>query len=364
MPDTHEVTIAPVWTIRSPDGQTLAPRVLELLVQVHEHGSLAGACVAAGGTSYRHAWQLVRQAEALFGQPLLVMARGKGSRLTPLGEKLVWADRRIHARLSPLLATLGSELDAEIGKLLSSAQARLRIHASHGFAVQALQGLLGTAGIACELKYCGAAEALASLQNGACELAGFHVPLGEFEAPTLAHYGSWLAPRTQRIIDVTTRRQGLMVAAGNPKKIYDIADLARPDVRFINRQEGSGTRFLLDLMLRRQGLDAARIRGYEQCEFTHAAVAAFIASDMADAGFGVEVPARQFKLEFMPMQRERYFLLCDERTLDAPPVRQLLDLLRGEAFHAAVDKLPGYDAATAGRVLTLDAAFDALPRKA
>lgn len=362
----HQVSISPEWTIRSPNGATLSPRVVELLVQVHEHGSLSGACTAAGA-SYRHAWQLLREGEALFGEPLLVMARGKGSQLTALGEKLVWADRRIAARLSPLLDTLASELSAEIGKVLATVPNRLRVHASHGFAVQALHELLTQQGVAHELKYCGSAEALASLNNGGCELAGFHVPIGAHEAEAVAHYSPWFNPRQHRVIMVATRRQGLIVAAGNPKKIYELRDLLRPGLRFINRQPGSGTRFLLDLLLRQGGLDPAAIHGYEQCEFTHAAVAAYVASGMADAGFGVEVPARQFKLEFIPAQVERYFLLCDEKMLDTPAVREVLSILRGEAFQAAVTRLPGYRAEGAGEVTGVDESFPsyhaALPRR-
>ncbi|GAP37430.1 substrate-binding domain-containing protein [Piscinibacter sakaiensis] len=352
----HEVRIRPVWTLNRSDGDALSPRVVELLVRVHEHGSLARACEAAA-LSYRHAWQLLREGEALFGEPLLTMERGKGSRLTPLGEKLVWADRRIAARLSPLLDTLASELHAEIAKVLAAPPPRLRIHASHGFAVQALHGLLQQQGLAHELKYCGTAEALGSLNSGGCEVAGFHVPLGEHEAAAVAHYAAWFRPRSQRLIGVATRRQGLVVAAGNPKKIYSVEDLARPDVRFVNRQPGSGTRFLLDQMLRRHGVDPARVRGHEQCEYTHAAVAAYVASDMADAGFGLEAPARQFALEFIPCQTERYFLLCDERTLETPALQALRAVLAGPDFKAAVDQLPGYRPDGAGEVSTLEDSF-------
>lgn len=354
-----QVSIDPVWTIRHADGRSLGPRVVDLLVKVDEHGSLAGACTAIGA-SYRHAWQLLREGEAVFGQPLLVMARGKGSQLTALGERLVWAQRRIQARLSPALDSLASEVSAEIDKALSVAPARLRIHASHGFAVQALHDMLGRDGLAHELKYCGSAEALTSLSNGRCEVAGFHVPIGEFEAVAVEHYRPWFQRRSQRVIHLATRRQGLMVAPGNPKRLYDVGDLVRPEVRFINRQPGSGTRYLLDLMLQQRGIDSAAIHGYEQCEFTHAAVAAFVASGMADAGFGVEVPAREFKLEFLPAQQERYCLLCDARSLDGPDIARLLELLRSEAYRAAVNRLPGYAADNAGTVTTLDEAFPTL----
>jgi molybdate transport repressor ModE-like protein len=339
----HQVSIKPQWTISRPGGAALAERTVALLVSVAEHGSLLQACQAMQ-VSYRHAWQLIRQGEALLGAPLLHMERGKGSSLSPLAEKLVWADRRIAARLSPMLDSLASELQAELDRVLMSVPPLLRIHASHGFAIEALHEALGRAGIVNELRYCGSSEAVASLAVGGCEVAGFHVPRGEFEAAGVAHYAQWLKPESQKLIGIATRRLGLMVAKGDPKKVYGIRDLARPDLRFINRQSGSGTRFLLDLLLKKEGVDAARVRGYEQCEMTHAAVAAYVASGMADVGFGVETPARHFKLDFVPIQTERYFLLCEERSLEAPALRAMLAIVQGDEFKATVNRLPGYQA--------------------
>jgi molybdate-binding protein len=128
-------------------------------------------------------------------------------------------------------------------------------------------------------------------------------------------------------------------------------------VRFINRQPGSGTRFLLDLLLEREGIASADIKGYEQCELTHAAVAAFVASGMADAGYGVETPARQFKLDFVPSQTERYFLLCNEAALASPAVQQMLEILRSSAFQEAVNSLPGYSTNDTGSVADWNATF-------
>ncbi len=355
----QKVTIQPRWSIQGAQGDMLPQRVVDVLVDVHQHGSLSRACQVSG-TSYRHAWQLIRQGEALFGRPLLTMERGKGSRLTPLGEKLVWADQRINARLSPLFASLASELEAEIEKVCAPALSLLQIHANHGFAVETLRSFLAAASVPHELKYCGSVEAVAALHAQACDVAGFAVPLGEFEPPVVAHHAQWLSAKSQKIIHVTTRQQGLMVAPGNPLKLYEAGHLLRPGVRFINRQPGSGTRLLLDLMLRKQGLAPGAIHGYEQCEFTHAAVAAFVASGMADVGFGVETPARRFRLDFIPLHTERYFLLCDERTMDTPPVRQMLDILRSEAFKEAVNELPGYRAEGSGSVMSLDEAFETM----
>jgi molybdate transport repressor ModE-like protein len=339
----YRISIQPQWTIRSAEGGALAQRIVALLVGVADQGSLLKACQSLQ-VSYRHAWQLIREGEALLGAPLLHMERGRGSSLSPLAEKLVWADRRIAARLSPMLDSLASELQAEIDRSMLGAATPLRIHASHGFAIEALHEALGRAGIANELRYCGSSEAVASLAMEGCEVAGFHVPQGEFEAAGVAHYAQWLKPASQKLISLATRRLGLMLASGDPKKIYGIRDLARPELRFINRQSGSGTRFLLDLLLHKEGVDPAQIRGYEQCELTHAAVAAYVASGMADVGFGVETPARQFKLDFVPIQTERYFLLCDARSLESAAMRDMLRILRSEEFKATVNRLPGYHA--------------------
>ncbi|MEO6973547.1 MAG: substrate-binding domain-containing protein [Rhodoferax sp.] len=355
----HEITIKPRWIIRRPGGPALPLRVIELLAKVHEFGSLASACKASG-MSYRHAWELLREAEQVFGDALIVMQRGKGSTLTALGEKLVWADRRVGARLSPLLDSLASELGAEIEKVLSPAPALLRIHASHGYSVKALHDFLGAAGVPNELKYRGSLEAVVALHNDECDVAGFHVPLGEFEVPTLKHYRPWLTLRSQKIINIVTRRQGLIVARGNPKEIYQVKDLARPDVRFINRQASSGTRLLLDLQLEKEGIEPTLIKGYEQCEYTHAAVAAFVASGMADAGYGIETPARQFKLDFIPGQTERYCLMCQEKALGSSAIQKMLAILRSNDYTAAVNQLPGYRTSESGIVVELDQVFSAL----
>ena len=352
------ISIKPVWTIQDIDGHVLPPRLLDLLVQVHAHGSLLSACQQLG-LSYRHAWDLVRQGEAQFNATLLHMERGKGSKLTALGEKLVWADHRIHARLGPVLDSLASELAAEIAQMLSTAPPVLRIQASHGFAIERLIHGLLQGGLAVEHKYGSSTAAAAALHDGACDLAGLHLPIGPLQAPALALYEPWLQTPGLQVIDIATRRQGLMVAAGNPRKVYELADLLRPEVRFINREVGSGTRHLLEGLLRQAGLAATGIANFEQGEFTHAAVAAFVASGMADVAFGLETPARQFRLDFIPLASERYFLLCHESTLALPQLQAVLTLLRSDAFQHEINTLPGYQAVASGRLTPIREAFAA-----
>ena len=95
-----KVQIQPKWTLHAADGRPLPPKLIELLLGVHATGSLAAACRELG-LSYRYAWGLLQDSQSLFGAPLLRMARGRGARLTALGERLVWAEQRIAARLAP-----------------------------------------------------------------------------------------------------------------------------------------------------------------------------------------------------------------------------------------------------------------------
>ncbi|NEX62132.1 substrate-binding domain-containing protein [Noviherbaspirillum galbum] len=352
----HKVTITPTWTLTDGEGRQLPYRVVELLTHVEEHGSLQEAARVMG-VSYRHSWGLLHEAEQTLGASLLDMARGRHARLTPLAQRFVWADRRIKARLSPALDSLSSEMEQEVRAILSSSGRALRLHASHGFAVEQLNLFLTNAGCALDLKYRPSFDAVAALAAGGCDMAGFHLPIGRFEPAMAAHYRRWLRPERQRVIHVARRRQGLMVQRGNPKKIYAIEDLARPDVRFINRQIGSGTRLLMELMLESSGISPEQVTGHDQNELTHAAVAACVASGMADVAFGVETPARRFDLEFLPLQSERYMLLADVQLLDPADLERVVNIMSADTYRRVVSALPGYDGSEAGRLQRIEDIF-------
>ncbi|MGO4262352.1 substrate-binding domain-containing protein [Lysobacter sp. TAB13] len=351
-----KVLIQPKWTLHAADGRPLPPKLIDLLLGVHATGSLAAACRDLD-LSYRYAWGLLQSSRSLFGAPLLRMTRGRGATLTALGESLVWADQRIAARLAPTLDSLASEVEVELGRVLSAQAAPPRLHAAHGFAVETLRRFLDEADVAVDLKYRSPGEALAALRSGDCDLAGVHLPIGEFERDILSHYADRIDPVGDRALHLATRRIGLIVAPGNPKRIRTLADLLREDVRFIHRQHGSGARLLLERMLAKQGHSIREIRGCGIDELTHAAVAAYVASGMADAGFGLETPARRYGLEFLPIASEHYFFLVREQTLTAPALAEVMAILHSERFRQELGLLPGYDADRCGTVQDLFEAF-------
>lgn len=352
-----KVYIRPHWEISVQGKAPLdTADLLGLLLSIQDTGSIAQAAKTVG-LSYRYAWGLLRAAEGLFGEQLLQTGRGRGTALTPLAHTLVWADRRIAARLSPTLHSLASELEVELGRASMGKLRTLRMDASHGFAVAALIDSIDRDVLPVDLRYRTSTEAVAALARRECDLAGFHVPTGRFAAPTAAWYLRWLDPGQHCLVHVAGREQGLIVARGNPLGVQGMADLARPELRFVNRQAGSGTRMLCEMMLAADGPPPESINGFNSAEFTHSAVAAYIASGMADAGLGMRAAAAQFKLDFLPLVREQYYFAVRRDALEEPPMGQLIGLMREPAYHRLVAALPGYDAAHTGELAAIDDAF-------
>jgi molybdate transport repressor ModE-like protein len=352
-----KIEIRPEWLLKKRDGSAISlPLLLQLLTEVRDQGSISRAA-ASVGLSYRHAWGLLKEFDNQFGAALVQKVRGQGTALSPLAEKLIWADKRIAARLSPLLDSLASELEQDLAALLANSRQALRITASHGFAVDALIRQLEAKDRALDLKYRGSMEAVVALARGECDLAGFHLPVGEFHQAAAAQYFKWLNDKQHGLVHLAYRTQGLFVAKGNPKGIQGLPDLTRKDVRFVNRQNGSGTRMLLELLLAKNRIGIADIAGYETAEFTHAAVAAYVASGMADVSFGVETAARRFDLDFIPVIREQYFFACELKALAEPQMAAVLDIMASDEFKSTVSGLAGYDGALSGSVLKLDGAL-------
>ncbi|MCC7484868.1 MAG: helix-turn-helix transcriptional regulator [Burkholderiales bacterium] len=342
------IELTPRWHA---GGTELDVRLVPLLRAVAKQGSLSRA-VASLRLSYRHAWGLIGKTERALGQPLVAMARGRGARLTPFAENLLDADAAATTLLARELAPALQSLNRKTPAIREPAREKpLVIHASHDLALAELRDLASKPGAATvELHFRGSLECLANLARGECDLAGFHLPEATAEGTAFAPYRPLLRMRGLRLVHFVGRSQGLIVARANPKRLHSVADLARRGVRFVNRQPESGTRLLFDRLLAAAGVDPSRIEGYAVEEFTHAAVAATVASEMADAGFGIEAAARRHALDFVPVTTERYFLAARAPTLGLAAFTTLLECLRGATFRALLDRLPGYTAPDIGRV--------------
>lgn len=345
------------WSLAGRD--VIDPCLFEVLEGIRATHSLAGAARAAG-VSYRHGWGLIGKWSAAFGAPLAELTRGSGSRLTPFAEKLLWAERTARERIAPHLRALATDLNRELGRARHSSTLGLSIVASHDLALAELRDRLnGSERLAVDLRFAGSLDALAALARGACDVAGFHVPRLVSES-IAAQYSKWLRKHRWRFVHFVTREQGLIVARGNPKRLSSLKSLARRNVRFINRQPGSGTRLLFDALLAAHELQPAQIAGYRMEEFTHAAVAATVASGAADAGFGIEAAARRLGQAFVPLVSEDYYLALRSGDARDPALGALSRMLRSRSFRDTVSTLPGYGAARCGDDVSPAAILEAL----
>ena len=326
------------WRARAP----LDARLVPLLRAIRGHATLRAAA-AALGVSYRSAWDLLAAEGRALGTPLVHMARGRGAKLAPLGERLLAADdavRRELARLEPQLAVSVTAAERVAG------QRSLRLSASHDLL---LARFCETLALPVDLSFKGSLECLALLAHGEADLAGFHASGDVAPVMRLLH------PRRHRLVRFAAREQGLMIPKGNPKRVRGLDDLGAKHLRFVNRQRGSGTRLLFDELLAQRDLRAADIRGYSTEEFTHLAVAATIAAGRADAGFGVKAAAARFGLDFLPLRRERYWFAMRARDEDNAPVRAFLKTLRGAELRRMARQFSGYDARGAGEICAVEA---------
>ncbi|HEX7911627.1 MAG TPA: substrate-binding domain-containing protein [Paraburkholderia sp.] len=347
--------------VKGPDGREASlSDVVPLLALVNESGSIAQAA-ALKGLSYRHAWGLLRGIEERLGGPLIAKERGRGSVLSDLGQAVLRAQRLCGERLDGNMQALASEVTSDLNRWLAPPADDVRIHASHGYAVAALVTTLVANNLPVDIKYRDSADAVSALARGECDLAGFHLPLGEFRAVCADTYRRWLDPQRHVLVHLTRRKQGLFLGKGNPRGIAGLSDLARDDIRFVNRQPGSGTRMLLDLALRKVGVDPDRVNGYASTELTHSAIAAFVASGMADVGFGVEPAAHHFGLDFIPIVDEDYYFACDRARLERAPLVNVIELLRSSAFRQRVDQLEGYDPHDCGKLVNPEDALGQAP---
>lgn len=326
------------WTLGQTDTHELLPRALRILQAVELRGSLSAACDQMQ-ISYRHAWGVLHDAEQLFGQPLMHMERGKGTLLTPLGQKLLWADRKAQARLQPDLQAVASQMLREVHTLLNPQQVNLRMDSGHCFAVAALHQQLLSQNLCVEINYSGTRSALDLLTHGHLDLAAFQWPT---TWPQPIVYQSLLMNPNLALYCLAKRTQGLMFKANNPMGIRDLRDLTRKDLRFVQGQVGSYNTKMLNTLLRAQGIDPTDIPHPLPPENNHRAIAAVVASGEADVGFGLQAAAAEYNLDFLPTQEE--WMVLGLRTSAAMQACQdeVLQTLQSAALRLQLDRLAGY----------------------
>lgn len=197
----------------------------------------------------------------------------------------------------------------------------------------------------------GSLGGLMALARGQCHLSGSHLldsATGIYNQAAIRQQLKGIPVCLVRLVD---REQGLILKPGNPCAIKSLADLARNDIRFVNRQKGSGTRVLLDYKLSELGISPHQIQGYGDEEYTHMNVASAVLSGQADVGLGARSAANALGLEFLPVAMEDYdFVIPDKYMIDARVIA-LLEVVRSEEFKNAALKMGGYGVERTGEII-------------
>jgi putative molybdopterin biosynthesis protein len=200
----------------------------------------------------------------------------------------------------------------------------------------------------------GSQGGLIALRRGEAHLAGSHLLNPETGEYNISYIRQYMPDIPVKVVALVGRDQGLMLRRGNPRGIQNLEDLTRPQVQFVNRQRGAGTRVLLDYQLNLLAIPPERIAGYFQEEYTHLGVAAAVASGRADCGMGIAAAAQALDLEFIPLFQERYDLVIPKPFAEGDLLAPLFGLLADRRFREAVAQLPGYDVSVMGTIVLED----------
>ena len=193
-----------------------------------------------------------------------------------------------------------------------------------------------------------------AVRRGEAHVAGCHLLDTESGKYNLSFVKKYFPKGGVKLVRCVGRQQGLMVAPGNPLGIEKFSDIAKENLRYVNRQKGSGTRILTDYLCRQERLDTDAIYGYDREELTHNSVAVQIASGSADAGMGIYSAAQLYGLDFIPICIEEYDLLIPEDAWETPQVRQMIATLKSDAFKEKILAMGGYTLDAPGEVIPVE----------
>jgi putative molybdopterin biosynthesis protein len=198
--------------------------------------------------------------------------------------------------------------------------------------------------------YVGSLNGLINLYYGKADLAGCHLFDEETEKYNLPYIKRLFTGENIKIINFAKRNIGWVVQKGNPKNIIKWSDLNRTDIKFINRQKGSGTRVLLDYQLKKLNNQSSTLNGYDIIENTHYAAASHVARGDADFTLATESAAWSLGLDFVKLTEETYDLVMKDEFLKSENGKKILSLLNSSLLKDKIQKLRGYNINNIGQI--------------
>ena len=247
----------------------------------------------------------------------------------------------------------GSEVDVRLMSPMEKLRNTVVVIGSHDPLLDELGDMLHVANheLFMSSSHVGSMGGIMAIRRGEAHAAGCHLLDTVTGLYNLSFIKKYFPKGGVKLIRCVGRQQGMMVAKGNPLNITKFSDIAKPGMRYVNRQKGSGTRILTDYLCQQDRLDAEAIYGYDREELTHNSVAVQIASGSADAGMGIYSAAKLYDLDFIPICIEEYDLLISDHAWDTPQVQQLIATLKSDAFKEKILALGGYTVDNPGQII-------------
>jgi putative molybdopterin biosynthesis protein len=204
------------------------------------------------------------------------------------------------------------------------------------------------AGVELVLAHRNSSQALALLRDSCVHVAGTHLKDESSGESNLPEIGRLFPKKSVAVISFAVWEEGILAARGNPKNIRGIEDFSRTDISIANREKGSGSRALIDSHLKRAGIEARKVHGYDHLAAGHLAAAWEVQSGAVDCCVATGAAARIFGLHFIPLVSERYDLVVRKQHLDMPRMQNMLDTLSRSGFRRELECLGGYDTRVTG----------------
>ncbi len=241
---------------------------------------------------------------------------------------------------------------SEQPEIPAAASSPIRMAGSHDFLVEHfIKEAASRLHLQIQPVFIGSLEGLMMLYRGQSDIAGIHLLNPASQEYNLPYIQQLFIYENVTVTRLASREQGFIVAKGNPKGITRFEDLTRRDVQFVNRQKGSGTRFLLDTKLASLGIDPKEINGYKKEEWNHLAAASYISRGTADAAFGIRSAASHLGLDFVPIAKENFDLVFKFTNENQDLLASLINFLQSKDFKDSLHDLEGYDIRDLGTII-------------
>ena len=247
----------------------------------------------------------------------------------------------------------GSQIMVNLNKTQQSIEDTIVCIGSHDMALDLISSRLKRIAphITFASSHVGSLAGIRAIQNSEAHMAGSHLLDPDTGIYNISYIERYLDHVPMKLVRLVGRIQGLIIPKGNPKNVTTLTDLVRPDVNFVNRQRGSGTRVLLDSQLKELNIPNENINGYHREEFSHLSVAATVQGGNADVGLGILSAATALDLDFIPVMDEHYDLIIPDEYYQSNLLLPMINLINSPDFRESVDALGGYDTRDMGKVI-------------